>query len=139
MKRYYDENGEPDVAKTLWAFLTKCLWGLALFCGICIVWNSTHQPQPADKTPHWSNWDNRPLSEVKWYNYREGIIHYRGEDPCNIPRDFKFKPSGGGYSGDGIVLQVDGASVHLNMTAEELLDQLTEDADFYEYFERNMD
>ena len=25
------------------------------------------------------------------------------------------------------------------MDVEELLDQLTEDADFYEYFERNMD
>ena len=41
--------------------------------------------------------------------------------------------------GDGITLQVSGASVHLDMEVEELMDQLTEDVDFYEYFERNMD
>lgn len=139
MKRYYDEYGEPDVAKTIWAFLNRCLLVLAIFMGFCIVWEKTNQPEPIDRTPHWKNWDNtRSLSEVKWYDYENGIIHYRDEEPYNIHQD-RFIKSPQGYSGDGLVIRADGVSVYMNISAEELLDQLTEDADFYEYFERNMD
>ena len=66
------------------------------------------------------------------------MIHYRDEHTGETPKELKRHGSSGSY-GSGITLQVSGASVYLDMDVEELLDQLTEDADFYEYFERNMD
>ena len=137
MKRYYDQNGEPDEAKTLWVFLTKCLWGFALFAVICIIWNSCNKHEPSEKKPHWINQGERPLTEVKWYDYSNGVIHWRDEYPSK-PQEIIYTTRRS-YHDDGITLRVEGASVHLNMSTEELLDQLTEDADFYEYFERNMD
>ena len=80
----------------------------------------------------------RHVSEVKSYDYENGIIHYRDEVTGYRPREFNLHGSPGSY-GSGITLQVSGASVHLDMEVEELMDQLTEDVDFYEYFERNMD
>ena len=72
------------------------------------------------------------------YDYSNGIIHYRDEYTGDKPMELKLHGYSGSH-GSGITLQVSGASVHLDMDVEELLDQLTEDADFYEYFERNMD
>lgn len=138
MKRYYTSDGEPDEAKTLWEAVKKGIIGVSAFCVVCMLWDAkTVSPTP-DATPHWKNWDgSRHLSEVKSYDYSNGIIHYRDEY-VERPKEFNLHGSSGNYN-PGITLQTSGASVYLDMDVEELLDQLTEDADFYEYFERNMD
>lgn len=69
---------------------------------------------------------------------KNGIIQYRDEFTGDRPKELNLHGSSSSYS-SGITLQVSGASVHLDMDVEELMDQLTEDVDFYEYFERNMD
>lgn len=140
MKRYYTPDGEPDEAKTLWeAAKKRMVIGVSAFCVVCILWDGKTVPPTPDATPHWKNWDeSRHLSEVKSYDYSKGIIHYRDEYTGERPKELKLHGSSGSY-GSGITLQVSGASVYLDMDVEELLDQLTEDADFYEYFERNMD
>lgn len=134
MKRYYTPEGEPDEAKTLWEAAKKGIVIFGIFCGICIVWDAVQKPEEPDRTPHWKNWDgSRHLSEVKSYDYKNGIIHYR--DECTEkPLEFKMPDTG-----NGVVLKVQGSSIYLDMDVEELLDQLTDDADFYEYLERNMD
>lgn len=139
MKRYYTPDGEPDEAKTLWVAVKKGIIGVSVFCAICVLWDTKTVPPTPDATPHWKNWDeSRHLSEIKSYDYKNGIIHYRDESTGERPRELNLHRSSGSY-GSGITLQVSGASVHLDMDAEELMDQLTEDVDFYEYFERNMD
>lgn len=136
MKRYYTPDGEPDEAKTLWVAVKKGIIGVSVFCAICVLWDTKTVPPTPDATPHWKNWDeSRHLSEVKSYDYENGIIHYRDELIREKPREFNLN----GFNSYGITLQVPGASVYLDMDAEELMDQLTEDIDFYEYFERNMD
>lgn len=139
MKRYYTSDGEPDEAKTIWEAAKKMIIGVSAFCVVCMLWDAKTVPTTPDTTTHWKNWDgSRHLSEVKSYDYSNGIIHYRDEYTGDKPRELKLHWSSGSH-GYGIILQVSGASVHLDMDVEELLDQLTEDADFYEYFERNMD
>ena len=137
MKRYYTPDGEPDEAKTLWDGIKKGIIGVSVFCAVCILWDAkTVSPTPNTK-PHWKNWDgSRHLSEVKSYDYENGIIHYRDEFIGEKPMEFNLN---GSNNNSGITLQVSGASVYLDMDVEELMDQLTEDVDFYEYFERNMD
>ena len=138
MKRYYTSDGEPDEAKTLWEAVKKGIIGVSAFCVVCMLWDAKTVPPTPDATPHWKNWDrSRHLSEVKSYDYSNGIIHYRDEY-VERPKEFNLHGSSGNYN-PGITLQTSGASVYLDMDVEELLDQLTEDADFYEYFERNMD
>lgn len=138
MKRYYTSDGEPDEAKTLWEAVKKGIIGVSAFCVVCMLWDAKTVPPTPDATPHWKNWDgSRHLSEVKSYDYSNGIIHYR-DGYVERPKEFNLHGSSGNYN-PGITLQTSGASVYLDMDVEELLDQLTEDADFYEYFERNMD
>jgi len=138
MKRYYTSDGEPDEAKTPWEAVKKGIIGVSAFCVVCMLWDAKTVPPTPDATPHWKNWDgSRHLSEVKSYDYSNGIIHYRDEY-VERPKEFNLHGSSGNYN-PGITLQTSGASVYLDMDVEELLDQLTEDADFYEYFERNMD
>lgn len=138
MKRYYTSDGEPDEAKTLWEAVKKGIIGVSAFCVVCMLWDAKTVPPTPDATPHWKNWDgSRHLSEVKSYDYSNGIIHYRDEY-VERPKEFNLHGSSGNYN-PGITLQTSGAFVYLDMDVEELLDQLTEDADFYEYFERNMD
>lgn len=138
MKRYYTSDGEPDEAKTLWEAVKKGIIGVSAFCVVCMLWDAKTVPPTPDATPHWKNWDGSGhLSEVKSYDYSNGIIHYRDEY-VERPKEFNLHGSSGNYN-PGITLQTSGASVYLDMDVEELLDQLTEDADFYEYFERNMD
>ena len=138
MKRYYIAAGEPNEAKTLGEAVTTGLIGVSAFCVVCMLWDAKTVPPTPDATPHWKNWDgSRHLSEVKSYDYSNGIIHYRDEY-VERPKEFNLHGSSGNYN-PGITLQTSGASVYLDMDVEELLDQLTEDADFYEYFERNMD
>ena len=138
MKRYYTSDGEPDEAKTLWEAVKKGIIGVSAFCVVCMLWDAKTVPPTPDATPHWKNWDgSRHLSEVKSYDYSNGIIHYRDEY-VERPKEFNLYGSSGNYN-PGITLQTSGAFVYLDMDVEELLDQLTEDADFYEYFERNMD
>lgn len=138
MKRYYTSDGEPDEAKTLWEAVKKGIIGVSAFCVVCMLWDAKTVPPTPDATPYWKNWDgSRHLSEVKSYDYSNGIIHYRDEY-VERPKEFNLHGSSGNYN-PGITLQTSGASVYLDMDVEELLDQLTEDADFYEYFERNMD
>lgn len=138
MKRYYTSDGEPDEAKTLWEAVKKGIIGVSAFCVVCMLWDAKTVPPTPDATLHWKNWDgSRHLSEVKSYDYSNGIIHYRDEY-VERPKEFNLHGSSGNYN-PGITLQTSGASVYLDMDVEELLDQLTEDADFYEYFERNMD
>lgn len=138
MKRYYTSDGEPDEAKTLWEAVKKGIIGVSAFCVVCMLGDAKTVPPTPDATPHWKNWDgSRHLSEVKSYDYSNGIIHYRDEY-VERPKEFNLHGSSGNYN-PGITLQTSGASVYLDMDVEELLDQLTEDADFYEYFERNMD
>lgn len=139
MKRYYTPEGEPDEAKTLWEAVKSGIIGISAFCVICILWDSKTVPPTPNTEPHWKNWDkSRHVSEVKNYDYENGIIHYRDEVTGYRPREFNLHGFQSNY-GSGITLQVSGASVHLDMEVEELMDQLTEDVDFYEYFERNMD
>lgn len=138
MKRYYTSDGEPDEAKTLWEAVKKGIIGVSAFCVVCMLWDAKTVPPTPDATPHWKNWDgSRHLSEVKSYDYSNGIIHYRDEYVERL-KEFNLHGSSGNYN-PGITLQTSGASVYLDMDVEELLDQLTEDADFYEYFERNID
>lgn len=137
MKRYYTSDGEPDEAKTLWEAVKKGIIGVSAFCVVCMLWDAKTVPLPRCNSAL-ENWDgSRHLSEVKSYDYSNGIIHYRDEY-VERPKEFNLHGSSGNYN-PGITLQTSGASVYLDMDVEELLDQLTEDADFYEYFERNMD
>jgi hypothetical protein len=140
MKRYYTSEGEPDEAKTLWEAVKTGIIGISAFSVICILWDGQTVPPTPDSEPHWKNWDkSRHVSEVKSYDYENGIIHYRDEVTGYRPKELNLYGSSSSNYGSGITLQVSGASVHLDMEVEELMDQLTEDVDFYEYFERNMD
>lgn len=135
MKRYYRENGDLDEIKTICKFLQKALIWFFIVYALCIF---AYRDKPKDppKPTYWKNWDStRSLSDVKAYDYDNGLIIYRSD----YTGPNKVNSIGRLNSQDGITLQVDGASIHLDMEPEELLDQLTEDADFYEYFERNMD
>lgn len=137
MKRYYTQEGEPDEAKTLWEAIKKWIIGISLFCAICIIWDAKTVPPIPDTTPHWKNWDNsRHLSEVKSYDYKNGIIHYRDELIGNKTKTINYHQKN--YD-SGVTLQISGASIYLDMDAEELMDQIIQDVDFYEYFERNVD
>lgn len=140
MKRYYTPEGEPDEAKTLWEAVKTGIIGISVFSVICILWDGQTVPPTTDSEPHWKNWDeSRHVSEVKSYDYENDIIHYRDEVTGYRPKELNLYGSSSSNYGSGITLQVSGASVHLDMEVEELMDQLTEDVDFYEYFERNMD
>lgn len=136
MKRYYTPDGEPDEAKTLWEGAKRIILGITAFCLVCIVVNECTHPPKADRTSPWKNWDDsRDLSEVRSYDYTNGIIHYRDEEDEGI---YISLPDSVGEA--VLTIKAMGKTIELTQTeAEELLDQLTEDADYYEYFERNMD
>ena len=77
MKRYYTPEGEPDEAKTLWEAVKTGIIGISAFSVICILWDGQTVPPTPDSEPHWKNWDkSRHVSEVKSYDYENGIIHY---------------------------------------------------------------
>lgn len=136
MKRYYTPDGEPDEAKTLWEGAKRIILGITAFCMVCIVVNECNHPQKPDRTSPWKNWDDsRDLSEVRSYDYANGIIHYRDDEDEGI---YISLPDSVGEA--VLTIKAMGKTIELTQTeAEELLDQLTEDADYYEYFERNMD
>lgn len=136
MKRYYTPEGEPDEAKTLWEWAKRIILGITAFCLVCIVVNECTNPPKADRTSPWKNWDDsRDLSEVRSYDYANGIIHYRDDEDEGI---YISLPDSVGEA--VLTIKAMGKTIELTQTeAEELLDQLTEDADYYEYFERNMD
>lgn len=136
MKRYYTPDGEPDEAKTLWEGAKRIILGITAFCMVCIVVNECNHPPKPDRTSPWKNLDDsRDLSEVRSYDYANGIIHYRDDEDEGI---YISLPDSVGEA--VLTIKAMGKTIELTQTeAEELLDQLTEDADYYEYFERNMD
>lgn len=136
MKRYYTPDGEPDEAKTIWEGAKRIILGITAFCMVCIVVNECNHPKKPDRTSPWKNWDDsRDLSEVRSYDYANGIISYRDDEDEGI---YISLPDSVGEA--VLTIKAMGKTIELTQTeAEELLDQLTEDADYYEYFERNMD
>lgn len=70
--------------------LVSCI--LILFNIVCCVTYFASRVEPKKAGNHWRNWDSsRSLSDVKAYDYDNGLIIYRDEEPSEPAKTFEWQ------------------------------------------------